>query len=361
MNDLPQKVAFIVGAGATVSDVYRRSSRQRPPLDKGFFGVSVKTDPGNTTRIQSYVEEVYDKNIYHIQNDSLEAVMAIVYADIFDPKLKSRAATVFRLLVRLFNRRLADTTNRISATQQRFLYRILSLYLQRGIMPENIVIVTFNQDIQIEKILHRLQQTAKYERFGTIFNFPFCYYWPDASTSITSPGRGDLFEEGNLGLGGTTVLKLHGSLNWYSTHKSTKVKPQWMFRSNRTIHITRRQTIDPEMKLHARRRMPTLPVIVPPVTHKSSILHNSLKPVWSRAETELKQADEVVIFGYSCPTMDFESSNLIQRSLKANRKYRSLSIIDPDPGVLSRYAELVNPHELHYYPYAENFLEKRRK
>lgn len=123
---MTQKVVFIIGAGSTVSDVTTRSRKRQPPLDKGFFSVANSTNRRKVNRIVSYTKEVYNMDIMNSENDSLEKIMAIIYTDIFDPGLGDKASEVFRELISLFNRRLADTTNNLPATQQRYLYRIIT-------------------------------------------------------------------------------------------------------------------------------------------------------------------------------------------------------------------------------------------
>ncbi len=364
---MSRKISLIIGAGCTVSDVSTRPQIWRPPLDKGFFTIANKTNLAEVKIIVSYITENYGLDILQGENDSLERVMAMIYTDVFDPNLGPSASGVFRELVALFNERLADTTNNLRATQQRYLYRIICYYLKNGVKPKDIAIITFNQDIQIEKVLHKLGQLKRYWKFGTIFNFPYCYSLPISPQSITAPGgtesKEDLFKVGNdPNSKGIRILKLHGSLNWHSTHRSSRPTPQAMFKRDRAIRITRRQIIALKMtftKTGGHHAQHTLPVIVPPITHKSIILHNHIRRLWRMAEKELKAANEVVIFGYSCPVMDFESSNLIQRSLKEAAKYENLSIIDPDPNVTTRYIDLIKPPQLTWYPSAKDFLRRR--
>ncbi len=362
---MSRKISLIIGAGCTVSDVSTRPKIWRPPLDKGFFSIANTTNPTEAKIIVSYITENYGLDILQPENDSLEQVMAMIYTDVFDPNLEHNSSRVFRELITLFNQRLADTTNNLRATQQRYLYRIVSYYLKNGVKPKDITIVTFNQDIQIEKVLYKLAQTERYKKIGTIFNFPYCYSIPISSATVTGPtgtkSKEGLFKLANdSNLKGIRILKLHGSLNWHSTHRSRKPSPRAMFRPNRVIRITQRQIIATQMTFtgthHAQH---TLPVIVPPVTHKSAILHNYIKPLWRMAEQELRAANEVVIFGYSCPVMDFESSNLIQRSLKEAAKYKDLSIIDPDSSVLTRYINLIKPPQITCYPSATDFLQRK--
>ncbi|UCE67228.1 MAG: hypothetical protein JSU85_04230 [Candidatus Zixiibacteriota bacterium] len=224
------------------------------------------------------------------------------------------------------------------------------------------VIVTFNQDLQIEKILSEIENTKRWATKGKIFNFPYCYNIKIDKAKITSPTRGaaPLFSLGNNDAECLMILKLHGSLNWYSIHNSPTPSTKAMFKTNRRLSITRLQKIDPEMKLSGKHRQSsTLRVIVPPVTHKSGILHEKMGNLWSNAEDILKEAEELVIFGYSCPAQDFESSNLIRRSLIANRNYKLLSIIDIDAKVITRYADLIRPKGLAYYSSADAFLSSR--
>jgi hypothetical protein len=103
--------------------------------------------------------------------------------------------------------------------------------------------------------------------------------------------------------------------------------------------------------------MYTLPVVVPPVTHKSAVLHQSMVGLWQRAEVCLKQADELVIVGYSCPPLDFESSNQLRRSQVSRRSPANVSVIDPAPSVPERYISLLEAKCLHYFASAHAFLE----
>lgn len=355
------RIVLLIGAGCTISDVTKRPLRRRPPLDKYFFSIANKTNPSAVEKIANYVCSNYGIRICEETNDSVEKVMTMLYTDIFDPHLQETAVPVFQELIKLYNKRLADTTNDLPATNRRYLYRIICHYLQKGIEPQEISVITFNQDIQIEKILLKIQQTKCYGGNNTIFNFPYCYRIQIDERNITSPGgsSSNTFDIGSNDKPiGIEILKLHGSLNWYSVHRRKDPPPNVMFNPERVIKITRRKTIAPRMHYRGTyKRQNTLPIIVPPVTHKSAILHNSLKPLWVHAENRLKSAAIIIVFGYSCPIIDFESCNLIRRSLIIGN-YSEFSIIDPDSNVLIRYINLTNPHVLTYYPTASAFLER---
>jgi hypothetical protein len=88
----------------------------------------------------------------------------------------------------------------------------------------------------------------------------------------------------------------------------------------------------------------------------SAVLHNSIKPIWTEAEKRLADADHLVIFGYSCPALDFESSNMLRRSQLRSTSTKTISLVDPDAGTATSYVDLLRPSKLSYYPSAAAFL-----
>jgi hypothetical protein len=102
------------------------------------------------------------------------------------------------------------------------------------------------------------------------------------------------------------------------------------------------------MTLSGKRSVYTLPVVVPPVTHKSSVLPLALGPVWDLAENRLVAANQVIVFGYSCPALDFESANLLRRA-REKSDIAAFTVIDPKGEVAMRYISLLGLKRLSYY------------
>ncbi|MBJ7354366.1 MAG: hypothetical protein JHC98_06030 [Thermoleophilaceae bacterium] len=303
------------------------------------------------------MQATYGIDVKDPRFDSLESVMGQIYPDLFNPALANLARTAFVSVLKLFNRRLSDTTNNVEATNKRWLYRIVAKYLNNGVRPGDLTIITFNQDIQVEKSLELMSKTARWAGIAPeIFNFPWCYGIGNPGLSWPSNARSeDLFEEHDPVDRPARILKLHGSLNWYSTHNSRSPTPNAMFNSKRDLSITCRKLISPEMTLtRETRNAYTLPVVVPPVSHKSAVLHDAMKPLWKMAETALEKADEIVVFGYSCPALDFESSNLLRRSQRNGHAH--ISILDPNGSISSRYIDVLSARRLSYYQSARDFL-----
>lgn len=305
---------------------------------------------------------IYESDIFKPLEDSLERVMGQIYTDTFNPGLEKKATEAFQALLRLFTRRIADTTNNLRPTMRRLLYRILVSYLRAHVHPEQITIITYNQDLQAEKSLCLMSEAATWRHVAPrIFNFPSCYALGERKVTkptTKTPSR-NLFTVSDPGDDCIRVLKLHGSLNWYSSHSTQEPSPSEMFDPSRELRITQRRVIPADMTISGQQTSHALPVVVPPVTHKSAVLHDDLKDIWRLAEQALEEADEIVIFGYSCPPLDFESANQLRR---ASREHNSrISVIDPDGQIAARYIELMNPDGLAYFNSAHAFLDARRE
>lgn len=352
------KFLIIAGAGCTLSDAKNVSVKKKPPLDKGFFKDAARFNRAEFSGVRKYLLNTYDLDPTVPEKDSLEAVMAMLYTDIHNPQLEGKAIPAFRQIIKLFNRRIAETTNTLKATNRFNLYRIICQIMDRGIRPEEICVITFNQDLQIEKVLQKIQSTQRPLHCGRIFNFPFCYDMEDYDNKLSIPRGKNIstFQKGDQNDPTLRILKLHGSLNWYSVHNSTIISKQSILSTSRKLHITPRVNITLELTFTRKRTKYTFPLIIPPVTHKAGILHQDIMPIWSKAETALKQAQRILVFGYSCPEMDFESANLLRRTVPKNNNLKAFFIIDPEARVFQRYAELTQLDSLYYFRTPKEYL-----
>lgn len=355
------KVVLLLGAGATVADVATRPRKDRPPLDRSFFSEARLTHGADVVAVANYVRNTYELEIVAPAHDRLEGIMGLIYTDLFNPILADDALVAFRRLLRLFTRRLAATTNGIEATNKRVVYRTIAYYLSHGVRPEDLTIITFNQDIQVEKMLAEMSSVGRWSALkDKIFAFPYLYSFAATPDVTSTSGAVAKFDVGGDPNDCVRLLKLHGSLNWYSSHSSNAPSRAAMFNPDRRISITRRRLIDPGMSLQSTQRsMYTLPVLVPPVSHKSSVLHKEMAQLWQLAEARLRSADELVIVGYSCPASDVESSNQLRRSQAGRPSSANISVVDPAPAAAERYITLLDAQCVHYYASAHAFLSRR--
>jgi hypothetical protein len=110
-----------------------------------------------------------------------------------------------------------------------------------------------------------------------------------------------------------TLLKLHGSLNWFSIPQSKSVKAVFIRNSKMTGVVENLQDI--KRVNHAVKRTAVedfalpgdskdvVPFIVPPTWNKMDSYH-AISQVWSRAATELSEANSIYVVGYSLPPTD---------------------------------------------------------
>jgi hypothetical protein len=195
------KIVFVLGAGASVADVATKAMKAQPPLDRGFFRLTLKASPGDlrVREVQKYFERNYALDICATDHDSVEGVMSRLYPDMFNTLLEDEAQSAFRALLRVFTDHLATTTNAIRPTRQRLFYRMLSRLLADGVDPSDITVVTFNQDLQVEKVLEHLSAARRWSAIADqIFCFPELYsVAPGSWDGITGPSKGassrDLF------------------------------------------------------------------------------------------------------------------------------------------------------------------------
>ena len=285
--------------------------------------------------------------------------MAVLYSDLLNPAVTTtEAADAFRAYLRLINRRIAETTNKIAPSQKSYLYRMVrSLILDHSVSPHDISFITFNYDLHIERTLNALQRSSSIKKsLRPLITFPHCYKLSGHKQS-SPPKSAQKFSTAETAFSGIEVLKLHGSLNWFSVHETDAPSPHDLIRKDHNLWITSRQkmTIDMTITIDKKRRY-TFPLVVPPVVNKASILHDSMAEIWKRALDCLKEANKVVVYGYSCPQADQESANLITRALRNSSKLDDLSIVDPSTTAFDRFASLTNSNVIHYYRNAKAYL-----
>jgi hypothetical protein len=149
--------------------------------------------------------------------------------------------------------------------------------------------------------------------------------------SSTSPNRvvarlAERADEPYLPLAQTFhLLKLHGSLDWYwSPGDSTGATLR------RTTILSRfgAPRDDPELR---DREAPGLePFIVPPAATKSAYFRNPVtRWLWRRAFKALRNADRIVLIGYSFPPADPVMSNMIGEAIRDHKV--SLEVVNLSP------------------------------
>lgn len=331
---MSNKTVIIMGAGAVRSAAGKKPVAKRPPLDCDFFAIAEKTEPElaeNVSRTVSKLVGTYSSEVLK----SLEDTTTLLYLKALDSANKSQEHRAFIDQIELLVRVLGRTTNDLPVGPRTHLHRFLKREIQRLDHARDLTIITFNYDLMIERVLDQLQVHTD----DSVFGFPGCYRLPPERivSGVTGhPGYGHFGQERD----GVAVLKLHGSMNWSSAHTSKKPTPSALFSPRRSLYILNTSEISSRlMWTRGKKRHYMKPIILPPVTGKRGLLHRDFSGLWVEAAKALSNARRVVIYGYSCPPLDFEAKMLLGENVQPGVT-KDLVMIDPNTGISSRFVPL---------------------
>lgn len=339
------KTVLILGAGVTRAAHPEGGSRKRPPLDADFFDIAALVDQKLTNKVLeclTYLVGDYAK----VLSSSFETASTYLYIKAIDSKPGSTYHHGFLNLLTLLNLVLSETTNSLKTSPQSLIYRFLLSELRKQDLkkPSDFSIITFNYDLLLERALEAIDLNG---HSGT-FNFPGCYRL-EGITKISSIEDATQFKSQSLDHDGVALFKLHGSMNWHSKHNSATPMPKTMFNTEREIHLHNSPIIFKDLVWKPnQRRVYMKPVIVPPISGKRGMIHQDLLSLWNKAATTLRQADRVVIAGYSCPPLDLEARILLSENLRANSN-KKVFVIDPSPQTGTRFTELCGVDRITIY------------
>jgi hypothetical protein len=110
-----------------------------------------------------------------------------------------------------------------------------------------------------------------------------------------------------------SLLKLHGSVNWYRSESHDARSDTIYFVEGRSVPTT--PIGEPPSIVSDK-----VPFIVPPVPNKGSLVyHDTIRAMWRDAAQAFKDAERIVVMGYSMPVNDVLFMHLIRSNL-FNRK-----------------------------------------
>lgn len=329
-----KKTVLIIGAGISRAAVGSAAPAKRPPLDTDFFDIASRIYPKLTKDILDCLNDLVGDYANTLQS-SLEASATYLYIKAIDSSLGSPYHTSFLNLLTLLSAVLAKNTNDLKLGPRSLLYRFLLGELRQAGAPENMTVITFNYDTLIERTLEEIDNHG---HAGT-FSFPGCYRL-SGHTRVQSVAGEPRFVTEEYDNNGVGVLKLHGSMNWQSTHTSSTPTPSALFSTRRKLHILNSPNVVPSLSWKRKKRTVYMqPVIIPPISGKRNMMHQELLQIWDEAAKRLGEADRVVLAGYSCPPLDLEARILLSENLrlKGNKK---VYVIDPNPSIAATYVEL---------------------
>ena len=111
-------------------------------------------------------------------------------------------------------------------------------------------------------------------------------------------------------------LKLHGSVDWYFCNNHLCRAYSLVFPVN--DYFNDNFCAECHKKLR--------PMLIPPILNKPYNQYSGIQKLWGTALRKIERCTELIIWGYSLPPTDFNSSWLLRHA----RMARKISIINPD-------------------------------
>ena len=328
------KTVMILGAGVSRAAGGKKSLSNRPPLDADFFQIAKAAIRRGHDSVMGVLHDLVGDYSNTLSN-SLEASVAYLFLKAVDSTAGSIYHRGFINILLLLNVLLAKTTNEISISPRSLLYRFLLSELRKVDKPEDLSIITFNYDLLVERVFDEIAV----RNGNQIFSFPGCYRLSDIESTPNISGS-DPFSNISKDHVGVPILKLHGSLNWQSKHTSELPRPSALFHPSRALFVMNSPKIASSLSWRPGSRTVYMkPIIVPPVSGKRNMMHNSITELWQKAGKALVEADRVIVAGYSCPPLDIEARILLSESLRQNSS-KKLYVIDPNHQSAANFIEI---------------------
>jgi hypothetical protein len=140
------------------------------------------------------------------------------------------------------------------------------------------------------------------------------------------------------------ILKLHGSLNWQVETRSHEPAYRDLFpdpaSTPRIDCVTDRVVALTLRRRRGNREWRLWPQIVPPIYSKQEIITARFDDLWRYAAEQIRVANAIIVAGYSLPPTDMHAASLIKRGIRANQNVDQVTVINPDPAIATRVAEM---------------------
>ena len=345
-------VALLVGAGASLAEAPASTARsRRPPLDGSFFDLCRLAEIDGRLSVQRYMLKHYGLDPFDTTH-GMEEVFNYIYGDAFAPNAPDETYDAYAALVRMYQTAIAQTTNPLTANSQRGVGAVLK-HLWVDARERDLTVITFNQDLLIEKALDKMSSLPRYA--GLKWDIRECY----GRSFSTFGGVGGPFFQSSTPGESLKVLKLHGSLNWVYKVRSKEDPKNYIRKIPEELHCVTDVEIKTAYRYRQnRRRMPMIPFVVPPIYEKSSQYQEAISPIWVQAEEVLSSVERLIIFGYSFPTADFAARRLLRRSFHANNSLNKVTIIDPTASVAQRVGDLLETASVAHHKKVSAYVER---
>jgi hypothetical protein len=291
----------------------------------------------------------------------MEEFFRDLFSDFQESSPGSVPALAYEQLVRMYLRVLRETTDWIGR-DSRMGGPVGRLLADAAAVSDELIIITFNHDLVIEnEIVKRARLRSRWcieQGYGRLAA-KLHYSRPPVRSSTFGLHTTNCDHSQPI-----SVLKLHGSLNWYVRMNSSHPSRSVLTGSGAPpdMHCHRRRTLPVNLTWsnrtsRGRTKWDTWPIVIPPVQGKESLIRRFVPEVWSDAESALSDSNRIVFVGYSLPLLDIHAERLFRRWVGLNALVEWVDVINPAPESAQRYASAVTPTPLRWYESIERFLD----
>jgi len=137
----------------------------------------------------------------------------------------------------------------------------------------------------------------------------------------------------------SSILKLHGSLNWFTFSGIPKYQiPEMEFFSmkGKTVMCTGHWWFNEPPDIN---QEILIPIILTPALYKQIYQNRIISSIWKKAIEGLKRCKRLIIGGYSFPPTDFHTKRLFLESFQKNVP-NEIIVINPDTSIIKMVKEL---------------------
>ena len=326
------KIVFVLGAGA--------SAHCGTPLMNNFLEIAQDLmRKGEVPEVRGYFEGVFGAvgNLQGIHSKAKLDTYNIetVYAAFEMGKLLNSLPGIESLLIRVDVR--AEIESLISSIK-----KVISYTLERTTKLPNddeqkpAFHIAYFQFVDIIKKLIEQGKDCSIITFNYDLGLDFSIQYNNISSDY---GLNNISLDSRKSV---PYLKLHGSLNWGKCTECRKIitpgeLKREVYEGYSTVPIISKLKT---MKCKCGEPLEEDPFIVPPTWNKTAF-HEQIEQVWKRAASELKDAENIFVLGYSLPDTDLFFHYLFALGVDMRTILKGFYVYNPDPEVEARFESLL--------------------
>ncbi len=368
MNARLNDTVYVLGAGVNQAiQTFDRKTVVSPPLMTNFFKIARKVHvrfrdyDALLKPLYDYILKYWHKTIDDLENSefSLEDCFSFIQLQLIDAELDNDIkkikylSKIQYLLIGFFVEVLLEF---------RDYYKLSPVMLNFGkiLYTERATIITFNYDLFVEDILSYLYGNYGWNQVQS--------YKIKFDKTFGKQGSTSNFREVV-----PSVLKLHGSVNWYRYVNQTpnqyitsdKLKEIYEARKNHIVLQNLTWFLPISDTPWNEDQLFLEPIMITPVIHKQlhteEFLYKKVFDVlWKIARDSLSKCKCLVVIGYSFPPTDFHTQKLFLEAF-SNNKAEKLVIANPNEEAIKKAKQLVRYDEVLTFRNLEEFIDNKCK